>query len=109
MPESKTRAATGKQIACRKIDIVMRNTSCFPIAQPMKRHCAAILLTLASALPVSAQAPDTRDQQHLTDLVRELQSQQAQIIDNQTKIETKMAELAETIRVARIFAGRAGK
>ena len=75
----------------------------------MKRYCAAILLTLAGALPLSAQAPDQRDQQQLTELVRQLQSQQAQIIDNQTKIETKMAEVTETIRVARTFSGRAGK
>ena len=75
----------------------------------MKRHCAVILLTVAAALPLSAQAPDTRDQQQVIDLVRQLQSQQTQMIDNQTKIETKMADLAEAIRVARIFAGRAGK
>lgn len=75
----------------------------------MKRNCAAILLMLAAALPLSAQAPDTRDQQQLMALVRELQGQQAQITDNQTKIEAKMAELTETMRVARLFAGKAGK
>jgi endonuclease III len=75
----------------------------------MKRHCAAVLLTLLAALPLSAQAPDPRDQQQLTTLIREIQAQQAQMADNQTKIETKMAALAETIRVARLFAGKAGK
>lgn len=109
MPESKTRAATGKQFACRKIDIVMRNTSCFGITSTMKRHCAAFFFSLVAALPLSAQAPDARDQQQLAAVVRELQAQQAQIADNQTKIEAKMAELTETIRVARLFAGKAGK
>ncbi len=75
----------------------------------MKRHCAAILLTLSAALPLSAQAPDARDQQQLIALVKEIQAQQAQITDNQGKIESKMAELTETIRVARLFAGKAGK
>jgi hypothetical protein len=76
----------------------------------MKPHCAAILLMLAAALPLPAQAPDAGDQQQqLINLVRELQAQQAQITDNQTKIEAKLAELNETMRVARIFAGRAGK
>jgi hypothetical protein len=97
------------RLLAAKIDIVMRNTSCFAIAHPMKRHCAIILLMVAAALPVSAQAPDTRDQQQVIDLVRQLQAQQTQMIDNQTKIETKMADLAEALRVARIFAGRAGK
>lgn len=75
----------------------------------MKRHCAAILLTLAAIVPLSAQAPDARDQQQLTTLVRELQAQQAQIADNQAKIEAKMADLTETMRVARLMAGKAGK
>ena len=75
----------------------------------MKRHCAAILLALFAALPLSAQAPDARDQQQLIALVKEIQTQQAQITDNQGKIESKMAELTETIRVARLFAGKAGK
>jgi hypothetical protein len=63
------------------------------------------LLVISSA---AAQAPDPKDEQQLLALVKEVQAQQAQILDNQSKIEVKLAELAETIRVARIFAGRAG-
>jgi hypothetical protein len=40
--------------------------------------------------------------------VRELQAQQAQIADNETKIEAKVADVAETIRTARILISRAG-
>ena len=87
----------------------MRNTSCSAFAQLMKRFCAVILFTLALVIPISAQSPDGRDQQQLANLVRELQAQQAQIADHQAKIEAKMAELTESIRVARLFAGKAGK
>jgi hypothetical protein len=56
-----------------------------------------------------AQTPAAKDDQQLLALVKEVQAQQAQIVDNQGKIDTKLAELTETVRVARIFAGRAGK
>jgi len=46
-------------------------------------------------------------QQPLT-LVKELQVQQAQIADNQTKLDTKIADLAETVRAARIYTSRLG-
>ena len=70
---------------------------------------SAFLGLLVAALSVSAQAPDTSEDQQLLALVREVQAQQAQIADNQSKIESKLADLTETIRVARIFAGKAGK
>jgi hypothetical protein len=62
-----------------------------------------------TAAPILAQAPVSKDDQELLTLIKEVQTQQAQIAENQTKIEAKMAELAETIRVARLFAGKAGK
>lgn len=76
----------------------------------MTRHFAAIsLMIVAAVLPLAAQAPDASDQEQLFAIVKEVQTQQAQIADNQTKIEAKLVELAETIRVARIFAGKSGK
>ena len=62
-----------------------------------------------TAAPMVAQAPPSKDDQELLALIKEVQGQQAQIADNQTKIEVKLAELAETIRVARIFAAKAGE
>ncbi len=41
-------------------------------------------------------------------LIQQLLQQQAQMAENQTQIETKMAALAEEIRQARIFARRGG-
>ena len=42
-------------------------------------------------------------------LVQQVQAQQAQIAANQEKIDVKLAEVTEAVRVARIFAGRGGK
>jgi hypothetical protein len=54
-----------------------------------------------------AQTPDPKDdQEKLLALVKEVQAQQAQIAANQTKIDAKLADLAETLRVARIFSSR---
>jgi outer membrane murein-binding lipoprotein Lpp len=64
---------------------------------------AAILATI----PLAAQAPDTEDQQ-LLKLVNELTAKQAQLADAEGKIETKVTELAESIRVARLMMSRAG-
>ena len=76
----------------------------------MRRFLVPIfILPMLAVCPLRAQAPDANEPQQLLAVVRELQAQQAQIADNQTKIEAKLADLAETIRVARIFAGKAGK
>ena len=57
----------------------------------------------------SSQTPAAANEQHLLTLVKEIQSQQAQIAANQDKIDSKMAEVTEAVRLARIFAGRGGK
>lgn len=44
----------------------------------------------------------------LAPLVEEITKQQAAITENQTQIESKLAVIAEDIRVARIFVGRGG-
>lgn len=42
-------------------------------------------------------------------LVKEVQTQQTAIAENQVKIDTKVAEIAEVIRFARIYSSRGGK
>jgi len=67
-----------------------------------------LLLTIA-LLGVSAgvaQTPDANQEAKLLALITEVQTQQAQMADNQKKIEERLANIGETVRVARIFAGR---
>jgi hypothetical protein len=76
----------------------------------MKR---TLCLTLISA-GFLAIMPSARPQEHgneekLLALIKEVQAQQAQIADNQGKIDQKLAEVADSLREARIFAGRGGK
>ena len=74
----------------------------------MKRSSLTILFLILLALLSSvAQTPDSKgDQEKLLILVKEVQGQQSQIVANQTKIDAKLADVAETLRVARIFSSR---
>ena len=72
----------------------------------MKRIPLALLFAATLLISSSvAQTPDSKEQQ-LAALIKEAQAQQAQIADNQAKIETQLSGLAEAIRVARIFSAR---
>ena len=57
----------------------------------------------------SGQTSGTKDDQDLLALVSDVQAQQARMVDNQGKIDAKMVDVLEAIRVARIFAGRGGR
>ena len=74
----------------------------------MTRISVALLLSLTLLVFSSgaAQTPETRPEEQLLALIKEVQAQQAQIADNQAKIDSKLAEVAETIRVARIYSKR---
>lgn len=75
----------------------------------MKRTFTALILS-AVLLTISfsgAQTPNANQEQQLLALIKEVQTQQAQMTENQKKIETKLTDLGETTRVARIWAGRA--
>ncbi len=67
-----------------------------------------LALSLFGMSTGSAQAPAI-SQRDLENLVQEIRSQQARITENQNKIDAKIADVTEAIRVARIFAGRGGK
>jgi endonuclease III len=74
----------------------------------MKRILLALLLpgTLLVMSLSSAQTPDSNQEQKLLALIKEVQTQQAQLAENQGKIEEKLAEVTETIRTARIYTKR---
>ncbi|HYR22641.1 MAG TPA: hypothetical protein VEP30_06935 [Chthoniobacterales bacterium] len=74
----------------------------------MKRILLALLLpaTLMVMSFSGAQTPDANQEQRLLALIKEVQTQQAQMAENQKQIETKLADIGETVRIARIYAGR---
>jgi hypothetical protein len=76
----------------------------------MKTFSALIVACLAGfGICVSAAEPSKeseRDQQQVLALAKEVQGQQAAIADNQTKIDAKMASIAEALRLARIYSTR---
>jgi hypothetical protein len=77
-------------------------------ALPMKK----LLLLGALAIfagTIGAQSPAASDDQQLENLLREVQAQQIQIADNQSKIDEKLVTLGEAIRVAKIYASRGGR
>jgi len=79
-------------------------------AYAMKRTTAALLLaTIFAVASLDAQAPasDAPNPQ-VAALVKELQSQQLQLAQNQAAIDAKLVVIAEAARVARIFASRSG-
>ena len=67
---------------------------------------AIFFLALLVAAP-AAEAPDASQQQVLA-VAKEVQAQQAAIAENQAKMEAKLATIAESLRVARIYATRGG-
>ncbi len=77
----------------------------------MKQIAIALLAALAVTASSNAQAPTAQAQQdqQVLAVIREIQTQQAAIADNQSKIEAKIAALAEAVRVARIYSSRSGQ
>lgn len=74
----------------------------------MKRILLALLApgTLLVMSFSAAQTPDANQEQKLLALIKEVQTQQAQLAENQGKIDEKLAAVTETIRAARIYTKR---
>lgn len=66
-----------------------------------------VLALFAASLGAQSIAPE--DQKRLEALIKEVQAQQIVIGENQARIDAKLATLAETIRVARIYSSRGGR
>lgn len=77
----------------------------------MKSLTITLLAAVALAVPSGGQVPTAQAQQdqQTAALVRELQTQQLAIAENQAKIEAKLASVAEALRLARIYSSRAGQ
>ena len=57
--------------------------------------------------PAQAQTASVSDIKATADAIQTLEDQQKTITDNQGKIDDKIADIAENVRVARLFASRA--
>jgi hypothetical protein len=68
---------------------------------------AAAVFT-AAATPRSLHGQAGADDPLFTPVIAEVAKQQAQIVENQNKIDEALAVIAEDMRVARIYAGRGG-
>lgn len=76
----------------------------------MNRIVPITLLSIILLLtPAFAQTPDAKETDSLNALLKEVQTQQIKIAENQAKIDEKLATLAETIREAKIFSSRGGR
>ncbi|MEP6685573.1 MAG: hypothetical protein ABJB22_02245 [Verrucomicrobiota bacterium] len=77
----------------------------------MKRivRTAILAMGLLTIPLLSAETPPAgAEQQQIIAVIKEIQAQQASIAENQTKIDAKLVTLAESIRVAKIYASRGG-
>jgi hypothetical protein len=74
----------------------------------MKRNFIAVVISfsLIAGSVTQGQAPIANNDKDLLALIKEVQAQQAQIAENQGKIDAKLGEIAEILRVARIFTSR---
>lgn len=71
----------------------------------MMKHIVLIVIALFAICGITG-AQDSSAQ--LFNAVNALKQQQAELADNQTKLDQKIADVGETIRVARLFMSRAG-
>jgi hypothetical protein len=76
------------------------NPKSFPVAL---LAAAVVAGTLLVPMPSGGQ---TGEEIVTTQLLTDVTAQQATIVDNQTKIDAKLATIGENIRLARIYAGR---
>ncbi|HEY2799267.1 MAG TPA: hypothetical protein VGI85_01635 [Chthoniobacterales bacterium] len=74
----------------------------------MKKWMLLGMLAFFSAT-AGAQSPAPNDQKQLEEMIKAVQAQQIQIAENQAQIDTKLATLAEAIRIAKIYASRGGR
>lgn len=67
------------------------------------------VLAAAVLLPVESAGQAETEDAKLQQVIAEIAAQQTILAENQAKVDEKVAAITEEVRVARIFAGRAGK
>jgi hypothetical protein len=72
-----------------------------------KIFLAVFLAVVVVAAPVGiAQTPDLNQEAKLLGLIKEVQKQQAQLAENQAKIEEKITAINEIVKDARLYSKR---
>jgi hypothetical protein len=72
----------------------------------MKKTFLLLATALLGITASVAQTPDPNQEAKLLALIKDIQTQQAQLAENQAKIEEKLAVVSEAVRTARIYAKR---
>ena len=92
----------------REYDLLLEGRDRIAPMKTLPVLIAAFLFALLINAPAAEPPKDNqREQQQLLALAKEVQTQQAAIAENQTKIDAKMAVIAEALRQARIYSSRA--
>jgi hypothetical protein len=88
-------------------DLLLKERDRFAPMKFLPALIATCLLSLLVSAPAAEPSKETdREQQQLLALAKEVQSQQAAIAENQTKIDAKLAAITEALRLARIYSSR---
>lgn len=72
----------------------------------MKRFLIALVSAVVLYGISGAQTPDANQEQKLLALIKEIQAQQAQMTENQAKIDEKITTIEEAVHDARIYSKR---
>lgn len=70
---------------------------------------ALLPFAFLAGTPAAEPAKTGEAQKQVLALVKEVQAQQLVMAENQTKIDNKIAAIAEQVRVARIYSSRTGR
>jgi hypothetical protein len=109
---SNYRAALPREMPAARgeYDLLLDERTRFAAMKFLPALIATCLFGLLVGSPAAEPSKENeREQQQVLALAKEVQAQQAMIADNQTKIDAKMATIAEELRLARIYSSRGGR
>lgn len=90
----------------REYDLLLEERDRFAPMKSFSLIATCLLALLVTAPAAEPSKENEREQQQLVALAKEVQAQQAAIAENQTKIDAKLAAIAEALRQARIYSSR---
>jgi hypothetical protein len=97
-----------RQTAIPGTRIAILYPSTWPTFITMRKIFLALFLAVwLVSVPVGiAQTPDLNQEAKLLGLIKEVQKQQAQLAENQAKIEEKIAAVSDIVKDARLYSKR---